>query len=159
MKRKIAISICALLGVVAGYFSAPVAAMWYLQSTQRELFGASVLFLVESFIACNPHHEPPSERIKELSKDLAILQRWQTQNPGSRMLSQDIGLTYARLSGLELEMGHSTQANEDIKHSQEELKRLGWKDVSPSHLSALVTQLESEYKQPDQTDKTTAAVR
>lgn len=156
MKRKIAISICGLLGVIAGYFAAPIAAMWYIESTQRDLYGAWELFLVESFIDCNPHNQPPSERVKELSKDLSILQRWQTQNKGSRMLAQDIGLAYARLSRLERELGHDSKATEYMSHSQEELKGLGWKDISPAHLTALVAQLDSEYKQPDQKSKTTA---
>lgn len=157
MRKAVVVSICALLGLIAGYFAAPIASIWFVQSTEPEMFGAFSLFLVESFVVCNPKNQPPSERVKELSKDLSILQGWRDKNRNSRVLGQEIGLTYVRLSQLEQTLGHDAQADGHMKHGQGELAALGWKDVSAAHLTALVTQLNSECNEVDQRNKAVGA--
>lgn len=157
MRKAIVVSICALLGLIGGYFAAPIASMGFVRLTEPDMFGAMPLFLVEGFIACNPKNQPPSERVEELANYLSILQRSRDQNRNSRVLRQDIGLTYVRLSLLEQKSGNNAQADEDMRHGRDELATVGWKDVSAAHLTALVTQLDSEYKEVDQKNKAVAA--
>jgi len=154
MKKAIAIFVCALLGLVAGYFAAPAASFLFIQSTQRDMFGAFALSLVDSSVACNCDGQPPSESLKTVKQDLSILQRWRDQNRNSRVLGQEIGLTQVRLSRLEGELGDNTQADADMAKAQEELAALGWRDTSAAHLIALTKQLNSEYKPADQKNKT-----
>lgn len=157
MRKVIIVCVCALVGLSAGYFAAPLASIGFVQSTEPDMFGAFLLYLADSSTACNCDHQPPSERLKTLASDLSSLQRWRDQNRNSRALSQEIGLTEIRLSRLEQELGHHAQGDDDMKHGQVELTALGWKDVSAAHLIALTTQLNSEYKQVDQKGKTVAA--
>jgi hypothetical protein len=125
MRKGIITSVCALLGLIAGYLAAPVASIWLIQSTEPDMFGAFTLFLAESFIACNPKNQPPSERVQELSKNLSLLPGWRDQNRGSRVLSQEIGLTYVRLSQLDQSLGNNAHADEDMRDGQDELTALG----------------------------------
>jgi hypothetical protein len=150
MKKAIIVLVCALLGVCAGYFAAPLASMWIVQSTEPDMFGAFLLSLVDGSVACNCDNQPLNESLKTLTSDLAALQRWRNRDPKSRVLSQEIALTNIRLSRLEQELGHDAQADDDMKLAQEELRVLGWNDVSASHLIALTTQLSSEYIKVDQ---------
>jgi hypothetical protein len=121
------------------------------------MFGAFAFSLVDNFIFCSCENEPPSEALKAVTKDLSILRSWREQNPASRVLAQEIGLTEAQLSRLERKLDNDQQADEDMKHAQGELTALGWKDVSAAHLIAVTTQLNSEYKQADHKNKDVAA--
>jgi hypothetical protein len=156
MRKTIVICACALLGLFAGYFTAPIVSMWFLQSTEPDMFGAFLLSLVDNSVVCNCDNQPPSESLKTLTSDLSTLQRWRTQNQSSHVLGQEIGLVDIRLARLDQELGHQSQADEDMKQGQRELTALGWKDVSPQHLIALTAQLNSEYKPIDQKNKTVA---
>jgi hypothetical protein len=158
MKKTVIISIFAVLGLIAGYFAAPIASIWHIQSNEPDMYGASSLFLVQNFITCHCSNQPPSESVPEVSKDLSMLQRWRNQNPNSQILGQDIGMAYIRLAELEMELGRNLQSNQDLEHGQHELAALGWKDVSAAHLSNLIAQLDSEYKEfPAKTKAVTAA--
>lgn len=75
------------------------------------------------------------------------------------MLAQEIGLTEIRLSQLEQELGHHTQADDDMKHGQAKLTALGWQDVFAAPLIALITQLNSEYKPVDQKKNSAHALK
>ena len=146
MKKIIALSICALLGSVVGYFCAPIASVAMLQSTDPETFYGSSLALYKNTVVCDCNDRPPSESLQELSRYLSTLQTAKAKNQNSKVLSQEIGLTYVRLSKVEEKLNHQFQADEDMKHGQVELVSLGWKDVTESHLRSLVAQLDSEYK-------------
>lgn len=159
MKRLIAISVCALLGIVGGYFAAPIASWWYITSHEPDLLGAQMLYLVECFAACNSEDQAASERVTKLTGYLSTLQTWKAQNPQSQVLDQEIGLIYIRLSQTEGKLGHDAQAKEYLGHAQTELTALGWKNVSAAHLTALVTQLDSENKQDNQKKQTAASAR
>lgn len=148
MKKAIAISVCVLLGAAAGYFIAPFTSFGIIQITEPDMSGAFLLFLVENQIDCTCANQPPSESIAEVSKSIGILEGWRSRNQGSRVLGQEIGLGDVRLSLLEAQLGRSAQANQDMASGQKELTALGWKDVSSAHLTALVTQLNSEYSSP-----------
>ncbi|MFZ0980909.1 MAG: hypothetical protein WAN23_16010 [Candidatus Acidiferrales bacterium] len=157
MKKTIAISVCVLLGAVAGYFVAPIASIGIIQSTESDMFGAFVLYIMEGQIGCACANQPPAESANEVSKDISILEGWRTQNKVSRVLAQEIGLAKVRLSQLEMQLGRNAQADQDMKSGQKELAALGWKDVSSAHLTALVTQLNSEYSPPVRKKATTIA--
>ena len=157
MKKKLAICVCAVIGLVAGYFAAPIASMAFVESKEPDMFGGFALFTLESFMDCNCTNQPPSGRVKDLSKHLSTLQQWRQQNPKSRVLSQVIGLGYVRISLLKTQLDQTAQAAEDMKHAREELTNLGWKDVSAAHLAALVAQLDSECGKPNQKDQAVAA--
>jgi hypothetical protein len=156
VKKKLAICVCVVLGLVAGYFAAPIASMAFVESKDPEMFGGFALFTLESFMDCNCTNQAPGERVQDLSKYLSTIQKWRQQNPKSRVLSQVIGIGNARISLLEMQLGQNAQADEDMKRAGEELRRLGWKDVSPAHLTTLVVQLDSECGTPEQKSKTTA---
>lgn len=156
MKKAFVIVVCALLGVVAGYFAAQPASMWYIQSTEPDMFGAFAFTIVDSSIACNCENKPPNEAMKAVADDLSTLRRWRDLNRGSLILAQEIGLGYVRLSQLEQKLGNNTQADNDMKHGQEELAALGWKDVSSEHLTTLVKRMDSGYHEPGQNEKVTA---
>jgi hypothetical protein len=79
------------------------------------------------------------------------------KNQNSEVLSQEIGLTYIRLSMVEEKLQRQSQADQDMEHGQTELSAVGWKDVSKSHLKSLVTQLNSEYRKLDKKDKPISA--
>jgi hypothetical protein len=148
VKKAIAISVCVLLGAAAGYSIAPFASFGIIQLTEPDMQGAFLLSLVEDQIGCACANQPPAESANEVSKDISILEGWRTQNKGSRVLAQEIGLAKVRLSQLEMQLGRNAQADQDMKSGQKELAALGWKDVSSAHLTALVTQLNSEYSPP-----------
>ncbi|HUJ30981.1 MAG TPA: hypothetical protein VLY23_06845 [Candidatus Acidoferrum sp.] len=156
MRKTIAIFVCALLGLCAGYFVAPIASMGFVRWNEPDLFGAFAFSLVDSSISCSCENQPPAETFETLTDDLSTLQRWRKQNPESRILKQEIGLAQVRLSRIEQELGHAAQSDVDMKDGQEELAALGWKNLSAAHLIALTTQLDSEYKQGNQ--KTKSAV-
>lgn len=156
MTKAIIICVCAVLGLTAGYFAAPFASFWFIQSREPDMFGAFAFSLVDNFVFCSCGNQPPSEALETVTKDLSILRGWREQNPKSRLLAQEIGLTEVELSRLEQNLGHDQRADEDMKHAQDELAALGWKDVSAAHLIALTAQLNSEYKQADQKNKTVA---
>lgn len=156
MRKSIIIFVCAVLGLTAGYFAAPIASFGFIQWRERDMFGAFAFSLVDNFIFCSCENEPPSEALEGITKGLSILRNWRRQNPESRELAQEIGLTEAELSRLELKLGNDRRADEDMKHAQDELTALGWKDVSAAHLIAVTTQLNSEYKQADQKNKAVA---
>lgn len=79
------------------------------------------------------------------------------KNQKSNILAQEIGLTYVRLSVVEKKLDQQSQADEDMKRGQAELAALGWKNISTTHLTSLVVQLNSEYKRVDRKDKAVAA--
>ena len=153
MKKALVIVVCALLGLVAGYFAAPPASMWYIQSTEPDMFGAFAFTIVDSSIACNCENKPPNEALKTVSDDLSTLRRWRDRNRGSLMLAQEIGLGYVRLSQLEQKLRNSAQADNDMKQGQNELTALGWRDVSSAHLTALVERMDSEHQEAGQNEK------
>ncbi len=148
MKKAIAISICVLLGAIAGYFIAPFVSFGIIQITEPDMSGAFLLSLVDDQIGCSCANKPPAESANEVSKDISILEGWRTRNQGSHVLAQEIGLAEVRLSQLEMRLGRKAQADQDMASGQEELAALGWKDVSSAHLTALVTRLDSEYSPP-----------
>ena len=154
MKKVIAFSLSALLGILVGYFSAPLLSMWVVQSADPEIFAGSMLAIVKSSVVCNCSGLPPSESVKELSGYLSTLQTLREANKSSKMLAQEIALTEVRLSIIEKILDQRSQAEEEMKRGQLELASLGWKDVSAQHLTALVTQLNSEYKPAAQKVKT-----
>jgi hypothetical protein len=146
MKKAIALSISILFGIVLGYFSAPVLFIWVAQSSNPEMFIGSMLANYKDSVICECNERPPAQGIKELSRYLSILKDARAQNPGSRMLAQEIGLAYVRRSTLESKIMQNAQADEDVRQGQEELASLAWKDLSSTHLTALVAQLNSDYR-------------
>ena len=159
MKKAIVVCVCALLGLTAGYFAAPPASFWYVQSSDPKMFGAFALFVVDSFIVCNCDKQPAAETLQTLTSNLSILQRWQVQDRPSKILAQEIGMAQVRASRLERDLGHDTQADEYMKQGQAELKALGWRDVSPAHLEALTKQLNSERLPAHQKSRTVATTK
>jgi hypothetical protein len=156
MTKAIIICVCAVLGLTAGYIAAPIASSWYIESREPDMFGAFAFSLVDNFVFCSCGNQPPSEALESVTKDLSILRRWRERNPKSRILAQEIGLAEVELSRLEQNLGHEQRADEAMKRAQDELTAVGWKDVSAAHLIALTAQLNSEYKQADQKNKTVA---
>lgn len=158
MKKVIAFSICALLGGVAGYFSAPslsrVVATW----TEPQMFFITLLASDKSSVVCDCNDRPSNETEKELVRYLAVVQKAREKSPQSKMLAQETGLAYVRLSMIEQKLSQQSQAVGDIKRGQTELTALGWRDVSEPHLTSLVTQLNSEYQHLDGKYKTAATV-
>jgi hypothetical protein len=159
MKKVIIFSVSIFLGILAGYFAAPFLSMWVAESADPEAFYGSMLARVKSSVVCDCNGLPASESVKELSGYLSTLQTLRDANKSSKMLVQEIGLTDVRLSIIEKKLDQRSQAEEDMKRGQIELASLGWKDVSSQHLTALVNQLNSEYKPAGQKSKSeTAAI-
>ncbi|MGH9865516.1 MAG: hypothetical protein ACRD4H_08910 [Candidatus Acidiferrales bacterium] len=158
MRKAIAISVCVLLGLATGYFAAPPASMWYIQWTEPDMFGAFALNIVEGSIVCGCENKPPREALETVSDGLSTLRRWRDQNR-SLLLTQEIGLGYVRQSQLEQKLGQNAQADNDMKHAQDELAVLGWIDTSAPHLMALVTQMDAGYKTTGPQHKVVTAVR
>jgi hypothetical protein len=151
MKKAIVVVICAALGVAAGFVAAPIAAEAYVQSAEPDLFGAFYIYLVDSFTFCNCDKKPPAEMLQTAVKSVSILKTLHEHDPKSQFLSQELALTQVRASLLEQKLGEEQQAKEDMKLAQDELSALGWKDVSPTRLTAIVAQIESEYGPAKQT--------
>lgn len=149
MKKIIALSICALLGGLSGYVCSPFLSVGIVQFTDPEMFAGFNLALYNNLVVCDCDNRPAAESANKLSQYLSALQEARTNNPNSSLLAQEIGLTYVRLSMIEKKLDQQSQADEDMKRGQKELAALGWKDVSPAHLTSLVAQLSSEYKQGD----------
>lgn len=149
MKRRIIVSVCVLLGLIAGYFAAPIASMAYLHATDAKAVGTFIFFLMANFTECNCTNQLPSERVKDLTKYVSTEQELKDRSPESKMLPQLIGLTEVRISLLEQQLGHSAASDEAMKRGRGELTGLGWKDVSPEHLTAVVAQIDSECRPPD----------
>src|SRR5713226_2769685 len=126
MKKVIAFCICTLLGGLAGYFSAPILSMWVAQSSDPAMFAGAMLANYKSSVVCNCNDRPATEGAKELSEYLSTLQTAKAKNQNSNVLSQEIGLTYVRLSMIEEKLDQQSQADEDMKHGQTELAALGW---------------------------------
>jgi len=157
MRRVIALSIFALLGCIAGYFAAPVLSMWAAQSADPVMFAGGIIANYKSSVVCDCNDRPASQGGRELSEYISSLQKHRANSPNSKLLAQEVGLAYVRLSILEKKLDQQPRADEDFKRGQAELAALGWKDVSESHLTSLVTRLNSEYKRADQTSKAVAA--
>jgi hypothetical protein len=146
VKRTIAYFICSLLGAMSGYVAAPVAAAMYVQSVDAPMFAETMLYGYKEGVLCDCTDQSVSQSAKELSGYLSSVQALLAKNPKSRMLAQESGLTYIRLSIVEGKLGHQSQADEDANRGQSELAALGWKNVSRVHLTSLVAQLDSEYE-------------
>jgi len=159
MKRAIILLACGILGGISGFFVAPFATMGFMQSTEPKLFGAFMFSLIDSSIVCNCETQPPNQAIKTLKSDLSSLEKWQGQNEKSNVLAQEIGLAEVRLSRLERELSRNEEADRDMKSAQEQLKALGWKDVSGEHLIALTKQLNSKYRPVDRNNNSVAATQ
>lgn len=157
MRKVIALSICALLGGIAGYFCAPILAMWQAQSFDPDIFAGAMLANYKSSVVCDCNDRPANEVAKELSEYLSALERFREKDPKSKVLAQEIGLAYVRLSMVERKLDQPSRAEEEMKHGQAELAALGWGDVSARHLTSLVAQLNSEYKPVDRKDEATSA--
>jgi hypothetical protein len=146
MKKPIAFSICALLGALAGYAAAPIAASIAFQTNDPELAWGSVFGGARTETICDCVGRAASENIKSLSQSISTDEILHTSNPNSKIIAQDLGLTYVRLSMIERKIGQEAQSEDSMKHGQAQLKAIGWKDVSERHLVHLVTQLNSEFK-------------
>jgi hypothetical protein len=157
MKKVIAFSICVLLGGLAGYFSAPILSMWIAQSSDPDIFAGAMLANYKSSVVCDCNDRSANEVEKELSEYLSALQRFKEKDQKSRVLTQEIGLTYVRLSMVEKKLDQPSRADDEMKYGQAELAALGWKDVSAGHLTSLVAQLNSEYKSIERKDKAVSA--
>jgi hypothetical protein len=148
---------CAVAGVAAGYVCAPFLSLWVLQSTDPEISSGANLALYKNLVVCDCDGQPTEQNAKELSTYLSALRESKEKNPASHLLSQEIGLTYVRLSLIEKKLDHQSQADEDMRSGQSELASLGWKDVSDEHLYLLLSQLNSEYQRPGKTQKNSLA--
>ena len=157
MKKVIAFYMCALLGGLAGYFCAPILAMGLAQSSDPDIFAGAMLANYKSSVVCDCNDRPANEVVRELSEYLSALQRFRDKDQKSRVLAQEIGLTYVRLSIVEKKLGQQSRAEEEMKRGEAELAALGWRDVSAGHLTSLVAQLNSEYKPVDRKDKAVSA--
>jgi hypothetical protein len=157
MRKKIAIAACALLGLCAGFFAAPLASEAILWSTEPDIFSATIVSMIISDAACACDNRSRAESLKSLTDDLTILKKWHLQDPKSHTFPQQIGLTEVRLSRIEHELGHPAEADADMKLGQQGLAALGWQDVSPAHLNALITQLNSEYQPVDKKNASAAS--
>jgi hypothetical protein len=162
MKKIITLSICALLGGLVGYLAAPVLSMAVAQSSDPDIFSGAILANYKNSVVCDCNGLPANESAKKLSEYLSTLQRYREKDQKSCVLGQEIGLTYIRLSLVEKKLDQQSQSEEHMKRGQAELSALGWKDTSPTHLTSLVTQLNSEYRSVDRDNKvgaTSAAPR
>jgi hypothetical protein len=157
MKKIMAFSICALLGGLAGYFCAPILATGLAQSSDSDIFAGAMLANYKSSVVCDCNGRPANEVVKELSEYLSALQRFREKDQKSKVLAQEIGLTHVRLSMVEKKLDQPSRAEEEMKRGQAELAALGWRDVSAGHLTALVAQLNSEYRPVDRKDKAVSA--
>lgn len=157
MKKIIALSICTILGTLAGYFAAPILSMAAAQSSDPDIFAVAMLANYKNSVVCDCLGQPVKESAKGLSEYLSILQKFREKNQKSAVPAQELGLTYVRLSLVERRLDEQSHADEDMKHGQAELATIGWKDTSSTHLTFLVTQLNSEYKPADGNKKTVAA--
>jgi hypothetical protein len=149
MKNVVALSFFALLGASAGYLFAPVLSIGMVRSSDAEMFATYVLGNYKSSVVCDCNGRPATENLKELSQYLSTLQRSRETKQNSKVLAQEIGLTYVRLSMVEEKLGQQPQADQDVSRGQTELAALGWKDLAKPHLTSLVIQLNSEYKPAD----------
>ncbi|HVB85151.1 MAG TPA: hypothetical protein VNK23_00595 [Candidatus Dormibacteraeota bacterium] len=147
MKRLVAIFLCAVLGIAAGYFVAPLVSMAYVESAEPQLFGAFFTSLADSFAFCLCQAEPTVKSIATVTQSLNDFRAWHAKDPESSYLTQEVGLLEAQRARLELQVGQSAQAEQDIKDSQRELTAVGWRDVSQEHLLKVTAQITSEYDQ------------
>jgi hypothetical protein len=159
MKKAIVVVICAALGVAAGFVVAPIVAEAYVQSAEPDLFRAFYIYLVDNFTFCNCDNKPPAEMLQMVVKNVSILKTLHEHDPKSQLLSQELALTQVKASLLEQKLGEEQQAKEDMKLAQDELSALGWKDVSPTRLTAIVAQIESEYGPAKQTTSFASTAR
>jgi hypothetical protein len=113
------------------------------------MFYVSVLALVKSSVVCDCAQRPPDESVKSLTEYLSTLQTAKAKNQSSKMLSQEIGLTYVRLSIVEEKLNQQPQADNHLEQGKKELASIGWTDVTSDHLKSLVTQLDSKYQRAD----------
>jgi len=146
MKKVIALSVCAFLGAVAGYFVAPFVAVPVVQAYDPVMFWGAILAGAKAEVLCECIGRPASESAKLLSEHLSTLNQIRNSNPNSKILAQEMGIEYVRLSMLEKKLGRRSQGDEDMKRGQTELTALGWKNVSEPHLVYLLTRLDSEYE-------------
>ena len=144
MKKVIALSVFALLGSIAGYFVAPFAAGAVVQTSDPTFYWGPILAGYKAEVICVCNNRPPSESAKELSEYLSALKNLRSRSPKSKLLAQEMGLAYIRLSIVEGRLAQKSASDDDMKRGQEELRALGWKDVSESHLVYLVAQLNAD---------------
>ena len=146
MRKSIALSICALAGIVAGYFVTPIVAAGIVQTKEPEIFFGSILETFRAQVLCDCNNESPAGSEKDLQGYLDTLQKARASSPNSKILAQEIGLADIRLSMTEEKLNLSSQSSEHMAQGQAEFSKLGWKDVSKSHLIHLLTELNAEYQ-------------
>lgn len=146
MKRLIVLLISALLGAFAGYAAAPFAASIAFESNDPELAWGSVFGGARTETICDCVGAQASENIKSLSQHVSTDEILHASNPNSKIIAQDLGLSCVRLSMIERRIGQQTQSEDSLKRGQAQLKAIGWKDVSETHLVHLVTQLNAQFK-------------
>lgn len=93
MKKIIALSICALLGSLAGYFAAPILSMAVAQSSDPDIFAGAMLANYKNSVVCDCNNLPPNESAKNYQKYLSALQSYREKDQKSTVLAQEIGLT------------------------------------------------------------------
>jgi hypothetical protein len=157
MKKVIALSVCAFLGAIAGYFVAPFVAVPVVQASDPVMFWGAILAGAKAEVICECIGRPGSESARLLSEHISTLIQIRNSNPNSKILAQEMGIEYVRLSMVEKKLGQQSQAGEDMKRGQTELTALGWKNVSESHLVYLLTQLDSQYEPAGNEKSKTAA--
>jgi hypothetical protein len=157
MKKVIALSVCAFLGAVAGCFVAPFIAVPVVQASDPVMFWGAILAGAKAEVICECIGRPASESAKLLSEHLSTLNQIRNSNPKSKILAQEMGIEYVRLSMFEKKLGQQSKGDEDMKRGQTELTALGWKNVSESNLVYLLAQLDSQYEPAGNGKSKTAA--
>jgi len=139
VKRKVTIlGIGVLLGAVLGYFAHGPVATGVLMKREPRLFSAFYCTLAESFSLC------VHGGLQEQKKHLLLYKGRLAQLLGSDRSDDWPKLEYAfaeaRLSAVQAGLNDSADSAIHMKNAQEQLAEIGWTDVSPEHIQAVIAQ-------------------
>jgi len=143
MRKAILLGIGVLIGIVLGYFSRGIVAVAILHQREPYLFSAAIQYNAESQAFCG-NRGLDEQKESPLSYG-AFLTRGLENHP-NELATFYYALAEARLSTVESGLNDRPEAMRHMQIAQEQVSKLGWTDVKPEHILAVVAHV---YQQPE----------
>ena len=142
MRKAVCLGIGVLVAIALGYLSHGIVATAILREREPYLFSASIQYVGESLAFC---------RDRTLEQQKASLLSYGTflsrglERPDRELTTFYYALAEARLSTVESGLNNPTEAMRHMQNAQQLVSKLGWRDVTPEHILAVVAGV---YPQP-----------
>ena len=143
MKKAIILGIGACVGIALGYLGHGAVAVGFLRVREAYLFSGAIQSIGESLAFCT--NRSLDEQKTSLLNYEAFLEKGMG-HPDDAPVAFYYALAEARLSTVESGLNNRAEAMRHMQKAQEQLSKLGWTDVTPEHILAVVAHV---YRQPE----------